>query len=54
MRLKVRKAKSEDALEAWKLITQLQDFLGLEITPFEIRSLVLHSLKLLSLKKRGK
>lgn len=35
MRLKVRKAKSEDALEAWKLITQLQDFLGLEITPFE-------------------
>lgn len=35
MHLKVRRAKREDALEVWKLITQLQDFLGLEITPYE-------------------
>jgi PhnO protein len=35
MRLKIREAGKEDAKAAWKLIAQLQEFVDLEITPYE-------------------
>ena len=35
MRLKIREAGKEDAKAAWKLIAQLQEFIDLEITPYE-------------------
>ena len=35
MRLRIREAGKEDAKAAWKLIAQLQEFVDLEITPYE-------------------